>query len=558
MLFAKSEIEDIQKALIKADLPLKSRDFLLISICFSLVLALIVSIISFYFLDLELAYSIVVFIIVFSLLSLLLKRLPKMLSKARASSIEADLSIAVRAIAIQLNMKVPFDVALENTAYANYKCSQELKRVVKETNGGASIPEALYNMSERIDSTIVKKIIVQLVRTYEEGGKGGNSLKKLADEIISMQKIRFREFSAQLSFLGLLFIAFACIAPTLSLTYGLVASMFFDVKLSSFVVWLLFLLIFPLINAGIILYIRSKTPELITETKERFLSKKEKNLIAAELKKLRVPLEIGKFFIALSFFSLIAAGIFVYFNIYWGVVCLFIPLIIYFIILYLIDQRSKEIESYLPDALFQVGALEHGVPIERIIQNISRSGYGALSVEFSMASRQISAGTNVESALAGISERNSSTILDRMILLLNQCYRIGKDVQSVIRETAEDVFDLVTLAKEQAAILAMQRYTILFGGCIIIPIILAFVISVLGELDYSLISMSSAPASERKALIESTISAIQAYLVIYACLASIFIAHQEGRTRKAVIYFVVFGAVSVLLFNFVRMNVTIT
>jgi pilus assembly protein TadC len=360
-----------------------------------------------------------------------------------------------------------------------------------------------------------------------------------------------------LSFLGLLFIALACIAPTLFLAYGLVASMFLNVQISPGDVWMMFAVVFPTINILLILYIKLRTPEIVTETKESFLSEREKRLINAELRRIGINSRADHLFAILFFVSFMAAIWLAYFKIYVGILLLFMPVIIYFIILYLIDTRAKGIESYLPDALFQVGALEHGVPIERIIQNISKSGYGPLSEEFMMASRQISAGTDVESALSGISERNNSSILDRTIILLNQCYRIGKDVQTVIRETAEDVFGLVSLAKEQASILAMQRYTILIGGCIIIPIILAFVINIISGLDYNLISISSVSQVDRQAIINATIDSTQTYLVIYTLLASLFIAHQEGRTRKAVIYFVIFVVLALVLFNFTRLNVKI-
>jgi pilus assembly protein TadC len=553
MLFKKDEIDGVQKALIRADFVITARKFLMISLFSSFLLSFILGVMIYFYLAFDLATILVIFVLLFSLFSLLFKRLPKILSKSRANSIEADLPIAVRAIAIQLNMKVPFDVALQNTADSNYRCSYELRRVMKEVAGGASIPEALYNMAERVESTIVKKIIVQLVRNYEEG-TGGEALKKIADDLLSIQKIKFREFSAQLSFLGLLFIALACIAPTLFLAYGLVASMFLDVKIAASDVWTMFVIVFPLVNILIILYIKIRTPELITETKEKFLSNREKKLIGTELKRFGINLNINNFFIILAFIGIILCALSIYFKMYFGVMLLFIPLVVYFIILYLIDHRAKEIENYLPDALFQVGALEQGVPIEKIIQNLSKSGYGPLSEEFAMVSRQISAGTNIESSLLGVSERNNSGILDRVIVLLNQCYKIGGDIQLVIRETAEDIFDLVALAKEQAAILAMQRYTILFGGCIIIPIILAFVINIISGLDYNLLNISSVSQVERQSLISATTNAAQAYLIIYTFLASLFIAHQEGRARKAVVYFLIFVGIAIFLFNFVYLN----
>jgi pilus assembly protein TadC len=502
----------------------------------------------------ELSISMAIALIAFGVSYIIGKRIPSVLAKARAEKIESDLPVVLRLIGIQLNMRLPFEIALENIAKWNFQCSKEFARAIDEISHGASIPEALQMIGNRVDSTIVKRSIAQLVRAYEEG-TGGDVLKKLADELINTQKLRLRAFSAQMSFLGLVFIALASIAPTLYLVYAMIAALYLGATITPTEITLMFLIVFPVIVSIVILYLLLRTPRLMTGS-DKFMSEKERLLLHTELERTGIVLPLKKFFLYLIIFSIILfciVFIFLPTSFPYNITILFLPIFVYFILLYKIEARAKEIEEYLPDALFQVAAFEKGVPIERIIENIARSDYHSLSEEFSIASQQIESGMSVTKALSTITKRCSSKLLERVISLLNQCYRIGKDTQIAVRETAEDIFEMLMLIKEQAALLAIQRYTILIGGCILIPIILAFVITIISSLGYQGgVGFSKITESERQLLIETSTTVVQYYLTFYVLIASIFISYQEGKTRKFIIYFLIFLLISLSLFNFTK------
>lgn len=551
--FAERELLGLNKALISAGLRISAKRYLKIVVLLSVLLAVIAA--SLLFLSKEDALMIIsVAMIVLGAAYILGKKIPSFLSKSRAEAIESDLPIALHSIAIQLNMRLPFELALENVANWGFQCSPEFARAIEEISHGVSIPEALQAIGSRVDSTIVKKVVAQLVRAYEEG-TGGSELKRLADELISVQKLKLRAFGAQVSFLGLLFIAIACVAPTLYLVYAMVSSIYLGSKMDPSEIWLMFLGVFPAIVATITLYIRLRMPKAIVGESEKMFSGKEKMLMHRELEKFGIAMRLSTLFaysLILSFLFSMILFLLVPSSVPYNFVLLLLPVAGYFILLYRIDARAKEIEDYLPDALFQVAAFERGVPMERMIKNIAKSGYKSLSDEFTMAARQISAGASVAKALSAISKRTASKLLERTIVLLNQCYRTGKDTQVAVRETAEDIFEMLMLNKEQASMLAMQRYTILFGGCIIIPVILAFVISIIGGLGYQAGGLSKITEVERSTLISTAINAIQYYLVIYVLLASIFISYQEGKARKFIVYAIIFTAVALTIFNIVR------
>ncbi len=493
--------------------------------------------------------SIVLAAVLSLLFFLIFKRLPMKFAKSRAMRIESDLPIAIRSIGIQINMKVPFESALKNVADSNYQCSYEFKKVVNMVEGGATIPDSLRQMADRVDSQIVKKLIVQLIHVYLEG-LDGSELKHSADELINSQRFRFKEFSAKLNFMSLMFIAVSAIAPTMYLAYVVVAGLYLDSPTSPSDIWFIFIFVFPVVEILLIFYIKYSTPSVLTNVSEPLFSKREILMLNEELRNLGLDVKFKDFIIAVSVVSsVVAISAAVFFSIYCLLI-LFIPVIVYLVLLWFIERRSNEIEQYLPDALLYAATLEFGIPMEKIIQNIGDSGYHSLSKEFKKAERQIKIGINPIHALLNMKDRNHSILLDRVISLLIQCYKTGKDVHHAIKETAEDIFELNMLTKEQASSLSLQKYTILVGGCIMVPIILSVILGIISGIQPP--GQDATSLEFKNAVLSASFEAVQAYLVIYVLLASIFIAFQEGRLRTFIGYFILFLPITLFIFNVAR------
>lgn len=547
---------DLRKDLHSADININITKYVKISILLSLFSTVILTLFVMQ-IDTTLNFvEITLIISIFFLFALLIaKRFPKTIARSRAMSIESDLPIAIRTIGIQLNMHVQFEDTLRNIASSNYRCSKEFRKVVKMIESGASIPDALRQMAKNIDSSTVKKMVVQLIRAYSEG-LSGVDLKRQADELISTQRFRFKEFSARISFLSLMFIALACIAPTMFLAYGTISSLYLGSSLTPSDIWFVFLVVFPLVNAALIFYIKLRTPPTLTNIKENLFSKKERHIMESQLHALGIKSQFIHFFVVLWAVSIAIVAACIYGGFFAGIIFIMFPVVVYFLLLMLAELKDKEIEDYLPDALLYASMMEYGVPMEKIIDNIASSGYKKLSDEFAIASRQIRAGTGVLQAFEDMRARNNSMLLDRVITLLAQCYKTGKDVHVAIRETAEDIFELNIVAKEQSASLSMQKYTILIGGCILVPTILAIVINVVSSIEAPYTTtVSAASAVTGSLLLNAAADAVRAYLIIYVLLASFFVAYQEGRTRTFIGYAILFVPLVLLIFSFVRDNI---
>ena len=230
----------------------------------------------------------------------------------------------------------------------------------------------------------------------------------------------------------------------------------------------------------------------------------------------------------------------------------FPPVITFFYFGYVEAKRVREIEENLPAALFQIASFPRRTSMEKIMREIAKSDYGALSEEFTKAIRQIDAGSPVPAALDYMAAENNSLLLRRACALLAESYRTGADMSQAFKEVAEDIFELQALQKQTAAALSLQKYTLLAGGCILVPLILALLLNIVSSLEFNLEGISSITPQQRQALLEATVFGAQAYLVVFAAISSLFIAVQESNKKKAVLYFTLLFPLALAVFHFTR------
>ena len=203
---------------------------------------------------------------------------PRVAAAKRAEEIERDLAVALRAVSLELAAGASFESVLRRETRAaargaaraaaggGSELSKEFSRVLREAER-SGLGAALSAAGERSASPLVKRAFAQLRFACEHGAKGeagAAPLRKLADELVSVQKTRAREFAAKQAFFGLLFVSVACVAPALFAAYVIVGSAFLELSFGAAEVLLAFCVLFPLIDAAILAYLRWKTPKLLS------------------------------------------------------------------------------------------------------------------------------------------------------------------------------------------------------------------------------------------------------------------------------------------------------
>ncbi len=228
------------------------------------------------------------------------------------------------------------------------------------------------------------------------------------------------------------------------------------------------------------------------------------------------------------------------------------PLPLHFLLQqYLSELNRAKIDALVPDLLLQASAFPRGTSFEKIIQYFSNERFGLLGGEFERAGQEIEKGSTVPNALDNIRERCGSKVVDRAVLLLKQGYNSGADMSKIFREAASDLIETSAILRERNAALVIEKYTLLLAGGLIVPLILGLLVGMVSSMDFSAFELLDFGASveEKTALLQSTVLANQIYIVEYSLIAAFFVANQEGKPKKALLYACFLLPVSVICFN---------
>ncbi|MEK6953569.1 MAG: type II secretion system F family protein [Candidatus Micrarchaeota archaeon] len=255
---------ELGQNLAQADIGISGKAWLSFCISFSICTA-ILSIPIVFALTAEISTSIVAPLLIIPLIAFSLLKYPAYMKKRRAEQIEWELSIALRAIALEISLKAPFEKVVGNVARMGLgPLSQEFSKIEREVEiGGSGMASALREFGERIDSLIAKRAVSHLIVIYESG-VGTLALSKLTDELSTMQKAKTREYSGKMAILGLLFIAISCIIPALFSAYLIIGSSVLSIGFSQSDIFIAYGLAFPAVSALALLFIKEKSPSFLS------------------------------------------------------------------------------------------------------------------------------------------------------------------------------------------------------------------------------------------------------------------------------------------------------
>ena len=128
-------------------------------------------------------------------------------------------------------------------------------------------------------------------------------------------------------------------------------------------------------------------------------------------------------------------------------------------------------------------------------------------------------------------------------------YYAGADMYTALRETAEDIYSLFNLISQRKSVLSLQKYTLLLGGAILVPLILGSIVQVVGSLNSEGLISLMAGGAHPVELLGTVKDATQVYLILFSIISGIMIAQQEGEPKKAIIYITLIAISSTILYN---------
>jgi len=444
---------------------------------------------------------------------------PRMEMDKRAAEIESELPFFLRSLGMLIEMGIPFQKALVIAAKGHGILQEEIRRITEDTENGMSLQRAFSSLG-RYRSLNIKRAVSQVISAYEVGSSG-REMKRIGDELLSIQKHRLKEYSAKSAMIGLLLIISAAVMPTFFLVYAVAGRFAFGTSISNEQIAFAMLVLFPLISVFILLMSKSIMPRSAFSGKRNF----DPGLVAPGAIFVLGFLAFPGLWIAFMLIGTATAGFLIYRN-------------------YETEKKTESIEEHLPDALFSVSGMPKSAKPEDIFRIIEKGGYGALSEEAGKSGRQIEKNVGIGPVIEDLWKRNPSMMLKRACVMLEEMVHtnsLGK-----LSMLAEDIISAFQIKREQAQLFSLQKYTLIFGG-FLVPLILKVTIYLLenmsGLLEESAVSDAVAFSA----------SVIPPYLIIYSTIASVAIAEAEGKRSSAPVYLLALSAASLLTFSFISL-----
>jgi len=194
---------------------------------------------------------------------------PTMVAKQRAKEIDMNLPYALRHMATLLRAGVDLYKVVRTVAVADYGVlSQELTKTVMEVEEGQDIKDALRALALRTKSFALKNAVSHLLRALKSGGNLSEVMNTIADDVSYEILSEIESFSGKMNFLGVVYIFVGIVVPVMTAILsgirnaplGTNVSFLDALPLTPVIILLLFLVAFPMILFGIIMYVKSIRP----------------------------------------------------------------------------------------------------------------------------------------------------------------------------------------------------------------------------------------------------------------------------------------------------------
>jgi len=253
-------LKRLERDLLQASLSFNARKYASFCFSFALAIAVLAFLFSLAFVGMLSSLSLSAF--AFAAVFFCLLYYPALAKKRRAEEIERDLPLFLRNASVDLGLGMAFEKMLESSCEGYGELSGEMRKAVGEINSGRPVQQSLLHFTSRVDSLSLKRSVMQLCFSYENGFDC-EGMCKLADELIQQQRIKSREFAAKQAFFGLLFIAASTIVPALFSAYVMVGSAFLSLTFSATDIVVFFAFVFPLADVAILLYLSEAKPKVL-------------------------------------------------------------------------------------------------------------------------------------------------------------------------------------------------------------------------------------------------------------------------------------------------------
>lgn len=200
-------------------------------------------------------------VLIFLMSFLTFVSIPNIKTKRRTRKLEKELPYALRDILIQIQSGIPLYQAMKSATTGYGEMSEELKRIIKDIDGGKSMTKALEESIVRNPSKRYRRSMWQLNNSIRSGTDVSTTMSSIVDSIIKQQKLEIEKYGEELNPYILVYLLLAVIGPALGITGIIVISSFTgtSVGIQLYIGILFFLAVVQIFFLNLI---RSKRPEV--------------------------------------------------------------------------------------------------------------------------------------------------------------------------------------------------------------------------------------------------------------------------------------------------------
>ncbi len=193
------------------------------------------------------------FVLFFSII-FFIKRIKQQDDRTR---ILRELPFFLNNLASDIEKNVPLKLSLENRAKQNSVIGKRIAQaLLLVTKKGYNLEIALEETTK--NNKELQRVIYQINDILSSGTKNkAETFRILSNNFSEQQSLAIKNYSTKLNFLSLVFVVASAIVPALFLMFFLVGSNFFEISISPFGIIMITVVVFPIIDMFILLFMRA-------------------------------------------------------------------------------------------------------------------------------------------------------------------------------------------------------------------------------------------------------------------------------------------------------------
>jgi flagellar protein FlaJ len=211
------------------------------------------------FLSLEIG---LIFLIAILLIIFFILQYPKLQKEKINSQISKELPYALRQMVTELKSGKGLHDTLKSIAISDYDAlSPQFSRTLEEIKYGETAENAIINMSKRVDSKSLNRVLYQIVGSLKTGSNLSYILNMIAEDISQELRIKLKEYSQKLNGFVMIYTFLVVLAPVIILVMIIASSIVVGDLVPPQVILILYFFFFPMLVAFLGLFIKRLEPK---------------------------------------------------------------------------------------------------------------------------------------------------------------------------------------------------------------------------------------------------------------------------------------------------------